>query len=157
MRKPGNNPERITHTSKSFPCDVWQNYAFPVWMNIKQLLLLYVYKLKFDINLLDEHPTFFKYYRRLSAISEGIKIKDAKNKIKNQFEKAVSILDKMFIDIDRDSELIDYARESINQTLRVEFSSGTERKERRPVFFIKIVRPFAPSPLQRLPHYNGLG
>lgn len=37
MRKPGNNPERITHTSKSFPCDVWQNYASPVWMGIKQL------------------------------------------------------------------------------------------------------------------------
>ncbi len=36
MRKPGNNPERITHTSKSFPCGVWQNYASPVWMGIKQ-------------------------------------------------------------------------------------------------------------------------
>lgn len=84
----------------------------------------------FDINLLDEHPTFLKYYRRLSVISEDIKIKDAKNKIKNQFEKAVSILDKMFKDIDRDSELIDYARESINQTLRVEFS-----KQIQPVKF----------------------
>lgn len=36
MRKPGDNPERITHTSESFPCDVWQNYASPVWMDIKQ-------------------------------------------------------------------------------------------------------------------------
>ena len=36
MRKPGENPERITHTQESFPVDVWQNYASPVWMDIKQ-------------------------------------------------------------------------------------------------------------------------
>lgn len=36
MRKLGDNPEKITHTSESFPCDVWQNYASPVWMDIKQ-------------------------------------------------------------------------------------------------------------------------
>lgn len=36
MRKPGDNPERITHTDESFPCDVWQKYASPVWMDIKQ-------------------------------------------------------------------------------------------------------------------------
>ena len=36
MRKPGDNPERVTHTNESFPVDVWQRYASPVWMDIKQ-------------------------------------------------------------------------------------------------------------------------
>lgn len=36
MRKPGENPERITHTNENFPVDVWQRYASPVWMDIKQ-------------------------------------------------------------------------------------------------------------------------
>lgn len=36
MRKPGDNPEKVTHTNESFPVDVWQNYASPVWMDIKQ-------------------------------------------------------------------------------------------------------------------------
>lgn len=34
MRKPGENPERITHTNETFPVKVWQNYASPVWMDI---------------------------------------------------------------------------------------------------------------------------
>ena len=34
MRKPGDNPEKITHTNESFPVKVWQNYASPVWMDI---------------------------------------------------------------------------------------------------------------------------
>lgn len=36
MRKPGDNPEMIAHTDKSFPVGVWQNYASPVWMDIRQ-------------------------------------------------------------------------------------------------------------------------
>ena len=36
MRKPGYNPERVTHTDETFPCDVWQQYASPVWMDIRQ-------------------------------------------------------------------------------------------------------------------------
>lgn len=36
VRKPGENPERISHTHESFPVDVWQNYASPVWMDIRQ-------------------------------------------------------------------------------------------------------------------------
>lgn len=36
MRKPGENQERISHTHESFPVDVWQNYASPVWMDIRQ-------------------------------------------------------------------------------------------------------------------------
>lgn len=36
MRKPGDNPEAVTHTDSTFPCDVWQQYASPVWMDINQ-------------------------------------------------------------------------------------------------------------------------
>ena len=36
MRKPGDNPERVSHTHDTFPVDVWQNYASPVWMDIRQ-------------------------------------------------------------------------------------------------------------------------
>lgn len=36
MRKPGENPERISHTHDMFPVNVWQNYASPVWMDIRQ-------------------------------------------------------------------------------------------------------------------------
>lgn len=34
MRKPGENPERVTHTAESFPVSLWQRYASPVWMDI---------------------------------------------------------------------------------------------------------------------------
>jgi len=34
LRKPGDNPERVTHTEDQFPVGVWQNYASPVWMDI---------------------------------------------------------------------------------------------------------------------------
>lgn len=34
MRKPGENPEPISHTSEEFPVSVWQRYASPVWMDI---------------------------------------------------------------------------------------------------------------------------
>lgn len=36
MRKPGENPEPIEHTNETFPVDLWQKYASPVWMDIKQ-------------------------------------------------------------------------------------------------------------------------
>lgn len=34
MRKPGENPERVTKTHQGFPVSKWQNYASPVWMDI---------------------------------------------------------------------------------------------------------------------------
>jgi len=34
MRKRGDNPERVTHTNESFPVQLWQRYASPVWMDI---------------------------------------------------------------------------------------------------------------------------
>lgn len=34
MRKPGENVEPISHTNESFPVDVWQKYASPIWTDI---------------------------------------------------------------------------------------------------------------------------
>lgn len=34
FRKPGDNPERVAHTDETFPVQVWQRYASPVWMDI---------------------------------------------------------------------------------------------------------------------------
>lgn len=34
MRKPGENTERVTHTNETFPVQLWQQYASPVWMDI---------------------------------------------------------------------------------------------------------------------------
>jgi DNA modification methylase len=34
MRKPGENPDRVTKTPEDFPVDLWQKYASPVWMDI---------------------------------------------------------------------------------------------------------------------------
>jgi DNA modification methylase len=34
FRKPGDNPERVTHTNDSFSVDLWQRYASPVWFDI---------------------------------------------------------------------------------------------------------------------------
>lgn len=31
MRKPGENPDRVTHTGEDFPVDLWQQYASPIW------------------------------------------------------------------------------------------------------------------------------
>lgn len=34
VRKAGDNQERVTHTNETFPVDLWQRYASPVWMDI---------------------------------------------------------------------------------------------------------------------------
>ena len=34
MRAPGVNTEPVTKTPESFPVDLWQNYASPVWMDV---------------------------------------------------------------------------------------------------------------------------
>ena len=36
MRKPGENPEKVCHTPEEFPVEIWQRYASPVWMDIRQ-------------------------------------------------------------------------------------------------------------------------
>ncbi len=34
MRKPGDNPERVTNTNETFPVRMWQKFASPIWMDI---------------------------------------------------------------------------------------------------------------------------
>ena len=34
MRKPGVNDEPVTHTNQSFPVEIWQRYASPIWTDI---------------------------------------------------------------------------------------------------------------------------
>lgn len=34
MRKPGDNLEPVTHTNESFPVEIWQKYASPIWSDI---------------------------------------------------------------------------------------------------------------------------
>jgi len=34
IRKPGENPEPVSHTNETFPVSIWQRYASPVWMDI---------------------------------------------------------------------------------------------------------------------------
>jgi hypothetical protein len=34
FRKPGANPERVTHTDATFPVQIWQRYASPIWSDI---------------------------------------------------------------------------------------------------------------------------
>jgi DNA modification methylase len=34
MRKPGRNPDPVTHTNETFPVSMWQRYASPVWHDI---------------------------------------------------------------------------------------------------------------------------
>lgn len=36
MRKPGGNPDPISHTDETFPVQVWQRYASPIWTDINQ-------------------------------------------------------------------------------------------------------------------------
>lgn len=36
MRKTGENKKMIAHTHENFPVDLWQRYASPVWMDIRQ-------------------------------------------------------------------------------------------------------------------------
>jgi DNA modification methylase len=38
--KPGENPEPVTHTAEEFPVDQWQEWASPVWMDIRQTNVL---------------------------------------------------------------------------------------------------------------------
>jgi DNA modification methylase len=35
MRKPGDNPSRVTHTNETFPVSEWQKIASPIWMDIQ--------------------------------------------------------------------------------------------------------------------------
>jgi hypothetical protein len=46
FRKPGENPEPIEHRNNDIPVDVWQRWASPVWMDIRQTNTLNVRQAK---------------------------------------------------------------------------------------------------------------
>lgn len=76
---------------------------------------------RFDISPFEKSESFELYRRLLSA-------KDARSStivanFNDQKAKAIGLLESMFEQINKDIGLVDYARESINQTLRVEFSN----------------------------------
>jgi len=86
-----------------------------------------------------ELEQLLKNKRRYFSTKEQSEQEDSSNNIfEVQREKAISILDKMFEDISKDPQLIDYARESINQTLRCEFT-GQIQPIRIPVQTSRIV------------------
>lgn len=104
----------------------------------------------FDVSMLESQRDIILKYEYVSTNNkEKVPFFRVFNE---QKEKAISILEKLFADIDKDLALIDYARESIDQTLRLEFAnqiqpvklqveeSGIELSEGDAVFFkVKIV------------------
>jgi len=50
FRKPGDNPEPVSHTNESFPVAIWQRYADPVWVTTNELEEDGFFKLTQDIN-----------------------------------------------------------------------------------------------------------
>ena len=87
-----------------------------------------VYKLIDELKKLD--TSYFVEQVKTSRNSRIFRIKGLdiqKDSLKDSFDKqkedAISELKKLISDIVKDPELIDYARESINQTLQIEFSN----------------------------------
>lgn len=75
-----------------------------------------------DISLFEKSKALKEYQRflRIRASEKGSA--SLTSMFNTQKEQAISILKKLFVDLAKDPELIAYARESINQTLRLEFS-----------------------------------
>lgn len=83
-------------------------------------------KLSIELHLLDvkelaENELVRVYMRRFSKSNDGNM--DVASIIGEQRDKAVLILDELFVTLQKDPHLIAYARESINQTLRSEFAN----------------------------------
>ena len=76
---------------------------------------------EFDLSSIDENSQLFSSYIKLS-IDNHIDIKALRKDIKSAIDVSIKAIDRMLSDIQSDPELIDYARESINQTLNIEFS-----------------------------------
>lgn len=77
-----------------------------------------------DVSILDngEINGETDYYKRLLQRAYGDN-KSVASIFESQRKSALLILEQLFTDLDKDIELIDYARESINQTLRIEFAN----------------------------------
>lgn len=77
----------------------------------------------FDISLFEESKDLKEYQRYLRIRANEKESASLANMFDKQREQAISILNKLFADLENDPELIAYARESINQTLRIEFAN----------------------------------
>lgn len=77
----------------------------------------------FDVSVFEEIEGLREYQRYFRIRGKNQENASLVNIFNAQREQAISILLKMFDDIAKDPELIVYARESINQTLRVEFAN----------------------------------
>ena len=72
----------------------------------------------FDVSLFDKIDELNNYQKILRTRIKDKESASLASMFKNQREQALDILKKLFNDIKKDPELIAYARESINQTLR---------------------------------------
>lgn len=82
---------------------------------------LYDELLSLDIEVLAEDTIMQNFLRRY--VVRGSEVKGITDLISKQREKALSALSELFSTISKDPQLIDYTRESISQTLRVEFAN----------------------------------
>lgn len=73
----------------------------------------------FSIDSIDFHSIYFKENWRISTKYKNEE--EIKARFQETVQEAITTLDKMFEVNERDPELIDYARSSINETLNVEF------------------------------------
>lgn len=70
-------------------------------------------------------PRFNRQFKRLDPETGDLVDEEGSSKdpFMGRLEDVLGSLNQMFADVQKDPDLIDYARESVNQTLRVEFSS----------------------------------
>lgn len=77
----------------------------------------------FDSSLLEKDTDLKKYQKYVRISSTAKEGASFTNIFDNQRNQAIARLNKLFSDLKKDPELIAYARESINQTLKCEFSN----------------------------------
>mgnify|MGYP000000622352 FL=1 len=81
---------------------------------------------KFDVSILEKinnDQGLLPYSRQFLLLTEKNNDTSIVNVFNTQRNNALVILEQLFANLDKDAELVDYARESINQTLQVEFSN----------------------------------
>lgn len=79
--------------------------------------------MNFDISLFEKIKELNNFQQILPIRAKDKESASLTSMFNKQREQALDILKKLFTDIEKDPELIAYARESINQTLRLEFSN----------------------------------
>lgn len=73
----------------------------------------------FDVKKVSSNPLVKDFTHHFYSKND---VNNTENIIEDNIKKAKKILKDMFVDLEKDPQLIDYARESINQTLLFEFS-----------------------------------